>query len=128
METINQDTYKQDEPTNEQNELEWLKQEQKRMEENAYSGETLPSLKLEENKIVEFEIDFSEPFNSWTSPEGALKKIIPVTHQGERKNFWLNVKNPVYKDIVDLGAKGQTQFKIMRTGSQKDTKYNLVKG
>ena len=36
------------------------------------------------------------------------------------------MKNPVYGDIIKKGAEGQTTFKVMQTGTQDKTKYNLV--
>ena len=91
----------------------------------------LPSLKFEENKIVEFNVDFTQKFTKWQGTGGrsggsVTKAIIPVTHAGEKKVLWLNVKNPLYSDLVKLGATGKTTFKVIQTGKQKDTKYTLV--
>jgi len=105
----------------------WLEEEEKNLQEPK-EFETLPSLVLEENKVVEFEVDFSNPFEQWQdTANGVIKKIIPVVHEGERKNFWLNVKNPTYREIIVAGKLGTTKFKVMRTGQKKDTKYNIIK-
>jgi len=91
--------------------------------------EEKPYLQLQPNVMVEIEIDFSEPFNEWHDKQDAtkMKKIIPVTSKGVKYNWWLNPKNPIYRDLIKLGKDGQTKFKVVQTGTQKDTKYNLVK-
>jgi hypothetical protein len=105
----------------------WLEQEQKEMEQAAtFDGEQLPALKLEDKKVTEIEIDFSKPFEKWISPEGIIKKIIPVIHNGERKVFWINTKNPAYREIINRGRLGQKKIRILRTGQQQNTRYNLV--
>lgn len=94
------------------------------------------SLKLEENKIYDIEIDFSKPFEKWTDPiqtekqkeEGrfTIKKIIPIKYNGQDMNFWLNTANPIYKEILEKGKLGITHFKIIRIGQAKATRYKLV--
>jgi hypothetical protein len=104
----------------------WLDEELKTLNTNTNFGEKLPTLKLESSKIVEFTVDFSQPFNKYVNEDGTIKKIIPVTHKGERKNLWLNVKNPLYGQICEAGKKGQFVFKVSTTGTQKDTRYTIV--
>jgi len=104
----------------------WLKKEAEKMKDEVFDGERLPALKLEENKIAELEIDFSKPFEVWTSDEGVIKKIIPVTFKGEKLVWWLNVKNPIYGQIVRKGLAGLTKVKVLQTGTQKNTKYTLI--
>ena len=105
----------------------WLEEEAKNLQTpQTPTGEILPSLKLESGKITKFKVDFSNKFNSWTSPDGVVKAIIPVEHKGEKKNLWLNKKNPLYSDIVKRGTNGQTEFAVSTVGSQKDTKYTVV--
>ena len=104
----------------------WLEEEAKAIEENKFDGEVLPSLKFEEGKITEFEVDFSEPFQKWTGEDGVVKKIIPVMHNGQRMNVWLSVRNPLYSKLIVAGKNGQTLFKVFRTGQQKNTRYTLV--
>jgi hypothetical protein len=105
----------------------WLEEEAKNLTNtNTPTGEILPSLKLESGKVTKFKVDFSNKFNTWTSPDGVVKAIIPVEHKAEKKNLWLNKKNPLYHEIVSRGAKGQTEFTVSTTGSQKDTKYQVV--
>jgi len=105
----------------------WLEDESKELNTNTNFGEKLPALKLEAGKIVEFTVDFSQPFNKWIdNSNGTVKKIIPVTHKGEKKNLWLNVKNPLYVQLIEAGKNGQTTFKVSTTGTQKETRYMIV--
>lgn len=111
----------------------WLEVESESLGSNTAYGEKLPALKFEEeNKVYEITIDFSKPFNKYTDEttnpqKKVVKAIIPVVKEGIKCNWWLNVKNPSYKLVIDAGKTGQTVFKIMRTGSQANTKYVFVK-
>ena len=114
--------------TNQEIQQDWLQSEAKEIEENKFSGELLPALSLEEGKVTTFEVDFGKPFEKWTDPDSKmLKKIIPVTHNEQKMVLWLNVKNPLYGEIVAAGVKGQKVFKVMRTGQKQNTRYTLVK-
>jgi len=107
----------------------WLKQEAETLKESAFDGERKPALKLEENKLVTMTIDFAEPFQKWednSDGKSTVKKIIPVKVGEVELVWWLNVKNPIYGEIIKKGAEGQTVFKVMQTGIQDKTKYNLV--
>ena len=107
----------------------WLDEEAKQFA-NTTTFEELPSLKLQPNVIAELTIDFSKPFQEWKGEQGdktITKKIVPVTLAGQRLNWWLNVKNPVYKELIHAGQSGTTQFKVLQTGTQANTKYVLVK-
>jgi len=113
----------------EQNATNWLDEEAKQFTNQA-TYEDLPSLKLQPNVIAEITIDFSKPFDEWTGEQNGKtikKKIIPVTLAGTRMVWWLNVKNPIYKDLIQAGKSGQTSFKVLQTGTQALTKYVLVK-
>ncbi len=112
---------------NEQQELNWLDEEIKQTQHPTY--EQVPSLKMQPNKLVEIEIDFSRPFQKWTGTQGSkqvTKAIIPVVYNGEKLNFWLNVLNPLYGDLCEKGRQGIKKFKIIQTGIQDATRYNLV--
>lgn len=114
--------------TNEQ-QTNWLDEEAKQFSNNA-TYEELPSLKLQPNVIAELTIDFSKPFQEWHGEQNGktiVKKIVPVVLAGTKMNWWLNVKNPVYKEIIQAGKAGQTVFKVLQTGTQASTKYVLVK-
>jgi len=107
----------------------WLDEEAEQFTDDR-DFEELPSLKLQPNEVTEIEIDFSEEFHKWQGEQGGktiVKKIIPILFGGIRMNWWLNVKNPIYKEIIDLGRTGQKVFKILQTGTQANTKYVLVK-
>jgi hypothetical protein len=105
----------------------WLDEELKELNSNSVIGEKLPALKLETGKIIEFTVDFSQPFQKWDDVQTKTKKaLVSVTHKGEKKILWLNVKNPLYGELCNAGKKGQTTFKVSTTGTQKDTKYNIV--
>ena len=54
------------------------------------------------------------------------KAIIRVTHKETRKNLWLNVKNPLYGQIIESGKKGTIEFRVSTTGTQNDTRYAIV--
>jgi len=106
----------------------WLKEEAEQI--NVHDDyDELPSLQFVENKIVTFEVDFSQPFNKWSGKQGnkeVTKAIIPCTEKEEKKNLWLNVKNPLYGELVKLGVAGQIKFRVMQSGNQAGTKYNIV--
>lgn len=92
--------------------------------------EELPSLKLTPNVVTELAIDFSKPFEQWSGEQGdktITKKIIPVSVNGTRMNWWLNVKNPIYREILQSGKEGKKSIKVLQTGTQANTKYVLVK-
>lgn len=105
----------------------YLNEQVKEADEKGFDGEKLPALILEEGKLTTFEIILEAPFDQWTDPNnGAIKKIIKVKHEGVEKNFWLNVANPCYKSILEQLKSGNKKITIMRTGTQANTKYNLV--
>ena len=89
--------------------------------------EKRPALKMQPNKIVEMEIDFSKPFYKWEDKiHKSFKAVIPITVNGEKLHFWVNTRNPLYREICQKGKAGITKLKIIQTGSQQDTRYNLV--
>ena len=105
----------------------WIDDELKTLSTPNKNYEKLESLKLEAGKIVKFAIDFSKPFEKWKDPKtGVVKAIIPVTHKEVRKNFWLNVRNPLYGELLNRLRKGESTFAVSTNGSQKDTKYSIV--
>ena len=106
----------------------WMEKELEVLNENSqFDGERKPALQLEENKPVKMVIDFSEPFKKWTDSENdTVKKIVPVHVGAVDLVWWLNVKNPIYQQIIDKGSKGQVNFTVLQTGNKKTTKYILV--
>lgn len=106
----------------------WLAEENNQILSSTANIEKLPSLKLSPNVVTEIKVDFSKPFEKWVDEEMKItKKIIPVTSNGVKMNFWLNVKNPLYSELIKEGLQGKTEFKILQTGTQANTKYVLVK-
>ena len=105
----------------------WLKQEAESLGTQREYDE-LPSMQFVENEIVEFDVDFLNAFEKWDDTVNKVKKaIIPVTHENTKKNLWLNVKNPLYGEIVRAGQEGKKHFKILQTGNKATTKYTIVK-
>jgi len=105
----------------------WLDKEAEELKNTSFDEDRAPALKLEENKITEITVDFSQEFQKWEDHEnGTIKKIIPVTKEGEKFVWWLNVKNPVYGQIIQQGKEGKTVFKVLQTGTQANTRYTLV--
>lgn len=113
--------------TMEQTNLSWLQQEEQQLQQNTTAYEKLESLQLKDGTMVTFTVDASKKFEEWKDDKGTIKKIIPVLHKGVRKNFWLNVKNPLYRELISLLVKGELDFTVATTGTQKDTVYKLVK-
>lgn len=112
--------------TNEIPEMDWINKELTEQQNNKPTDRK-PAIKLEENKIYEFEIDFSKQWDKWVNPEdGSVKKLLPVKYSGVDSIFFLSVKNPLYKELLEKGSKGQRKFKVMRTGQAKNTRYHLV--
>jgi len=107
----------------------WLQTEIDSLNIGKPNAENYPeSLKLIENKIVEVEIDFSKPFEKKPNKlnSGVIQALIPTRVGDTKKTFWLNVKNPLYGELCQLGKAGKTKFKILRTGKQKESRYTIV--
>jgi len=106
----------------------WLNDEAQALkEQTSFTGEKLPALQFEENKVTRFKVDFTEKFATYDDVTNkTVKAIIPVEHNGEKKILWLNKKNPLYSDLIVRGHTGQTEFKVLQTGNKANTKYNLI--
>ena len=106
----------------------WLQGEVAELKKTQNFGEPLEALKLEENKEETVIIDFSKPFEKYIDEiNNTTKKLIIVEHNQKKKIWWLNVRNPIYRQIMEAGLTGQKVFRVLRTGSQKNTKYLLLK-
>lgn len=109
----------------------WLDMEAKEINNTTTDYEKLPAVKFEENKMTEVKVDFGKPFQKYTTTnlkgQQVTKAIIPVECNGEKKIFWLNVKNPIYQEIILSGRAGFNNFKILQTGTMEKTKYIIVK-
>jgi hypothetical protein len=117
------------EETKKMENVEWLKNEANEIANQPKPANLKPALKLEENKETIIEVDFSKEFEKWTDPDDTsrISKIIPVKVNGVDMVWFLNVKNPTYKEIITSGAAGTTKFRILRTGQQKNTRYIILK-
>ena len=105
----------------------WAKEELATIANPASFGERLPTLKLEAGKIVQFKVDEAVPFGEYTDKEkGTVKAILCVTSKGTKYNLWLNKKNPLYRQILEKLAVGKAEMYVSTTGSQKETRYELV--
>jgi len=106
----------------------WLEEEEKKLNNSSPDGERLDGLIIEEGKLTEFEIIVGEePFKKWRDEQNDVTKIImPVKKDGKTFNFWLNAANPTYKEIIKRLRKGQRKFRILRTGKMKQTRYQLI--
>lgn len=108
----------------------WIEEETKNIQTPVSDFEKLESLKLENGKVITFKVDFSNPFKKWNKQEingkTTTKAIIPVTHKETKKNLWLNVKNPLYSQLLEAGKKGIVEFKVSTVGTQNDTRYTIV--
>lgn len=109
----------------------WIQEERAQLGETP-TGERLPTFKLVPGKVVSFTVKVSgEPFGEYRDQEkGVIKKIIPVYGKQDGVegdyNLWLNVKNPLYKEMLDKLAQGVTKFFVSTSGSQDKTRYALV--
>ena len=109
----------------------WIKEELATIGTPNGNTERLPSFKLQSGKVVSFRIDDSQPFGEYKDEaKGVIKKIIPVEGKQDgvegRYNLWLNVKNPLYKQLLDGLVKGQKKFWVSTIGTQDQTRYELV--
>lgn len=112
---------------NEQLNLNWINDEINSMPKREEQLK-VPALKLKENEKTIFTIICDKPFETWTDPSDpqTIRKIIPVVHNAVDKIWWLNPKNPTYKEILLKLQEGQRIFTIIQTGTQKATKYLLI--
>lgn len=117
-------------------ESDWLDAEVKLMEQQPQGGQTyekLPSPKFVERKIETLFIDASKQFERWTDNRDGKEKtkaIIPCVHNGIKCNFWLNLKNPFYKDVIHACAaaedKSKVKVQLVQTGTKESTRYASV--
>lgn len=109
----------------------WVKEELATLGTPNTNTERLPSFKLQSGKVVSFTVDDSQPFGEYKDEaKQVIKKIIPVTGKQDgvegRYNLWLNVRNPLYKELLDGLARGQKKFYVSTTGTQDQTRYEVV--
>jgi hypothetical protein len=111
----------------EQQQLNWLNEEEEKID--SYTEfEKIPDLKFVEGVETTLTIDASKPFAEWKKEENGVlihKKILPVTTNGLKKNWWISVRNPIYREIIKALKTGKNTFVITSTGTGKDTRYSL---
>src|SRR3990167_8023287 len=100
--------------------------------------EKLPSPPFEDKKIVELHINFVVPFQKYEDKErNKVKAIIPCMVKQKddsllKCNWWLNIKNPVYKNIMRIGknvvVRDDVVVKVMQLGKCEKTKYEIISG
>jgi len=93
--------------------------------------EKLPTVLFTENKIATLEISFDKPFEKWTGesrgrPGQVTKAIISCLQDGVLKNWWLNIKNPCYAEVIKRGRDGQRTFKVLQVGTLDKTMYKII--
>lgn len=108
--------------------IEWIDAEIANLdEENKTQVEFDPPIKMEENKLYEIEVNYNSPWPQWQDQATkTIKKIIPIVCGGQKMVFFLNVKNPLYSELLKKGKAGQRKFKVIRIGQAKATRYKLV--
>ena len=114
----------------------WLEQEEKSIKTPMGDFEKLPAINtlFAENKIVKFYVNATAPFRKWDDEKNdKIKAIIPVLTKetNERMVFFLNISNPLYKDIVhvcrEATDKSKVYFAVIQTGTKQTTQYKIVK-
>lgn len=115
----------------EQQNLSWLQEENTQLQNQQGSYEKIDGLVLTDGTFTTITVDASKPFKEYVKDEKTTKKIIPVLQhtakEGDlKKLWWLNVKNPIYKELIQKLSAGQTKFTIATTGKQEKTQYSFV--
>ena len=114
----------------------WLEEELREVQAPTPAFEKLPSPRLEDGKVTRMKIDLSKKFDKWTDDVNKkVKAIIPcdtiIDGKLQRANFWLNTRNPLFRDILNLakekGIPKTIDIAVMQTGKEQATKYILVK-
>src|SRR3989344_4806647 len=108
----------------------WIKEEQDTLKANKPDYEEIPSLKFAEKEKAIIKIDITKRFSTWegldSKGKGMIKKILPCFVKGQRMNWWLNVKNPIYAEILEACSEGKNVLTIMQIGSQDKTRYVII--
>ena len=96
--------------------------------------EKRPALKFKPNTVTEVLIDFSAEWAKYQTTnmkqEPVFKAIIPCVCEKVEYFWWLNKRNPIYRELLKIGESNigkQVSVRILQTGSQATTKYVLVK-
>lgn len=105
----------------------WIAEELEQHLNSTTTYDKKPALKLETGTMTKVIVDFSQPFKKWTDEKERTKAIIPCKVGGVDHVWWLNIRNPVYfKILLANKSSGQTEFDIVTTGTQDQTKYEII--
>ncbi len=105
----------------------WLNNELAELDKDRKQEPLDPILQIPENKLVELEIDFSKEFGKYNDTENnTVKKLVTCTYEGKKHVWFLNTKNPMYRQLLKLGVEGKNKVRIIRTGTAAQTRYNIV--
>ena len=136
MEEMNGSTRQNDEIIEEIDAVKWLDDEAKTLKVCSGDFEKLPSPVFAENKITTLRIDAGHPFKKWEDKENnKTKAIIPciteVDGKMQKANWWLNVSNPTYKEVIHICREAENKnavdLEILQIGTKQNTKYQIVK-
>lgn len=108
----------------------WMAKELESNTKAKFQGDRNPPVKFQEGVVKSLTIDFSEPFREYRTEKNGkplVKAIIEVLEGGEKKVFWLNKNNPLYREILEAGRSGQRVFRIVQSGKEASTRYMLLK-
>jgi len=127
-ETNEQTNEQVEQPNNEEAFNACIQKELNNLPKADFEDDDIPNFKFEEeNKIYSIKI-LPEEFGEWIDSDNCVKKkIIKIEVRGVKYKWWLNTKNPVYSEIVKGIVVQQMEYKVMRQGDKKQTKYIIVK-
>lgn len=55
------------------------------------------------------------------------QKVFRVKYQGEEKDWPVNIRNPVYYELLMMLKAGKTQIKILVSGEQETKRYEILR-
>lgn len=114
----------------------WISEELDNTRQTESDYEERPSLKLQEGIVTEIEVNLGLKPNEWVGEDDSgqpiKKAILPINQEENgtviKKYWWLNKRNPIYRQILEKGKDDPNpKIKVLRTGQRKNTKYVLVK-
>lgn len=110
--------------------MEWIDKELSAFKDNENNAK-IAFFKMDNNIIYTIKIDFSKAFEKKIDRFDDYKAWIPIEVKEKdevvNKIWTLNTANPFYRELLSVGKMGQTEFKIIKTGSGELTRIALVK-
>ena len=114
--------------TNEQTKLDYAKELENLNANQEFKDKFPPSLKI---GLGETKLKVLSDIIREVSTENGLKKIVTVEVDGQPYSWWINMKNPVWRELLQIGKERGSlegmQFSIVRIGERKATRYQLKK-